>query len=189
MAGDDRGKQKLQGSVTAGGAAKPRPRKRWIPPPTDVLKINVDGAFSPETGSAALGVIIRDWLGLPVLMAGRILLHCRDVEEAEAMACLEGIRMGARWPEKDVILESDCATVIEKLSLSEIDRSLVAPVIRDALREKSHLKSLRIVKGGREQNKVAHELAHRARCLGESKVWFANFPECFTTLACKDIVD
>ncbi|KAF8667264.1 hypothetical protein HU200_052933 [Digitaria exilis] len=54
-----------------------------------------------ESGEAAIGVMIRDDEGQPLLMACRKLYHCRDAEEAEAPACLEGVRMGARWQDKD----------------------------------------------------------------------------------------
>lgn len=105
------------------------------------------------------------------------------------MACLDGIRMGARWPEREVMLESDNAVVVQKLKNPGSDRSLVAAIMRDAASESLLLKGLVVGKIGREQNKLAHETAHRAGCLGETKMWFADFPGCFITLACKDQVN
>ncbi|KAF8649424.1 hypothetical protein HU200_064324 [Digitaria exilis] len=90
-------------------------RKKWSPPVGEGLKINVDGAYIGETGAAVLGVIIRDSTGKPVLMAARLLSHCGDAETTEALACLEGLRMGARWADRDIVLEADNAGVIEKL--------------------------------------------------------------------------
>lgn len=43
-----------------------------------MLKINVDGMFIKETGAAALGVVIRDKDGMPLLMACHTLANCRD---------------------------------------------------------------------------------------------------------------
>nr|CAB3446285.1 unnamed protein product [Digitaria exilis] len=60
------------------------------------LKVNVDGAFCLETGDAGIGVVVRDDAGQPLLMASRRIFHCRDAEEAEALACLEGVRMSSR---------------------------------------------------------------------------------------------
>lgn len=96
------------------GERQPKPvkaRKRWSRPSDDVLKINVDGAFINETGAAALGVIIRDKNGMPLVMACRTLIHCSDAEDVEALACLEGIRIGAIWPDRDFSLETDSALV------------------------------------------------------------------------------
>ncbi|KAF8661039.1 hypothetical protein HU200_057134 [Digitaria exilis] len=164
-ASDDRSKQKQL-------------HKRWTPPADSKLKINVDGASIVETGEAAAGIAIRDQEGKPLLMSCRRLAHCRDAEEAEALACLEGVKMGARCN----------VSVIEKLKVEGVDRSVVAPILLDTLHEKAHLRSLVFVKIGREQNKVAHELAHLGVRSGVCQVWFASFPESLVTLACKDII-
>ena len=79
------------------------------------IKVNVDGAFNPRTGAAAVGVIARDHEGNPHIMAWRMLFHCRDAEEAEALACLEGIKLAERWPMSiKVTVETDCASIVEK---------------------------------------------------------------------------
>lgn len=49
----------------------------------------------------------------------------------------------------------------------------MAPIIHDTLHESSRARSVEFVKIGREQNKVAHELAHRALVSGECRVYFA----------------
>ncbi|KAF8692030.1 hypothetical protein HU200_039978 [Digitaria exilis] len=110
VAMDERGKQKPQ-------------EKSWRPPPPNALKINADGAFNPESGGAAVGIVIRNDAGQPLLMAGRRLYYCKDAEEAEALACLEGICMGARWADMNIILESDCASVIKLFKEDLNDRA------------------------------------------------------------------
>lgn len=147
----------------------------------------MNGAFLAESGHAAIGVAIRDKDGQPLLMACRRVFHCQDAEEAEALACLEGVRMVARWPDQDFVLEAGNALVVEKLKIRGIDRSIVAPVIHDTQHEGELLRSLVVANIGREQNKVAHELAHLALCSSVSRVWFGDFPECVVTQACKDI--
>ncbi|RCV07636.1 hypothetical protein SETIT_1G260900v2 [Setaria italica] len=125
---DGRGKQK-------------KSPKKWSPPSGETLKINVDGAFIIETGAAAVGVVIRDCTGKPLLMTWRWLRHCRDAKEAEALACLEGIRMVAWWADRDTVLEADCSTVIDKLRKGGMDRSQVAPVIMDAMCEAEQMET------------------------------------------------
>jgi hypothetical protein len=54
------------------------PGSYWVPPLHGTIKINVDGAFNPVSGEAAVGVIARDHGGNPVVMAWRMISDCRD---------------------------------------------------------------------------------------------------------------
>ena len=65
MRTDGKGKQcMLNGGARPRTVPVPRVRKRWIPPSFGALKINVDGAFLRESGKAAVGVTIKELLGL-----------------------------------------------------------------------------------------------------------------------------
>jgi hypothetical protein len=66
------------------------------PPARNVIKINVDGAFNPSTGAVAIGVIARNHEGNPHVMVWRLLFHCRDAEEVEALAAWEGLCFAGR---------------------------------------------------------------------------------------------
>src|SRR5438128_1553841 len=133
--------------------------RKWILPDGSSLKINVDAAYLTETGAAALGVIIRDREGKAMLVTWRRLFYCRNADEAEASACLEGIRLAGRWQDRPMILESDCTAVVTYIQAGSAACSVVAPVIHEAVEE---CWLLRVQKIGREQNKVAHVLAHLA---------------------------
>jgi hypothetical protein len=76
---------------------------RWRGPPQGTLKINVDAAFNQLSGDTSVGVVIRDWEGSLKLTAWRVISHCRDAKEAEARACLEGVRLALRWPNIPII--------------------------------------------------------------------------------------
>ncbi|KAK3125239.1 hypothetical protein QOZ80_7BG0602170 [Eleusine coracana subsp. coracana] len=89
-----------------GGSAS----KWWKPTKEGVLKINVDEAFNPASGVAGLGVIIRDHVGQPLLTVWRVIFNCQYAEEAKATACLDGVRLAGRWPDRCIVLESDCAS-------------------------------------------------------------------------------
>jgi ribonuclease HI len=180
---DDRGKQKRSiRQLSTLPAANPKEDRRWTPPEDQALKVNVDGAFIRETGKAAIGLIVRDSLGNPLLTAWRSLHWCHDAEEVEAMACLEGLRAAARWTDRVIILESDCSTVVGKLREEVLDRSLVGPVTCDALEASKDLMAVRFVKISREQNKVAHELAHLALRTTENRVSLEDIPDCIQPL-------
>ncbi|GJN40248.1 hypothetical protein PR202_gb29435 [Eleusine coracana subsp. coracana] len=149
------------------GRSRPPEDKRWVPPRNQMLKINVDGAFNEQTWEAAVGVIIRDTHGAPYLAAWRILYHCRDAEEAEIRACLEGIKLASRWFEGNFVLESDCSMAVQMINTGRGERSRCAPLIREIQEEGHHLHHLEVTKIGREQNKVEHELAQIASVLRE----------------------
>jgi hypothetical protein len=53
--------------------------------------------------------------------------HCRDAEEAEAIAILEGIRFVDRWPnETHVVLKTDCSSLASKLNGGVMDRAVTS---------------------------------------------------------------
>ncbi|TVU49286.1 hypothetical protein EJB05_00593, partial [Eragrostis curvula] len=156
--------------------------RRWVPPARGKFKINVDGAYNAQSGAAGLGVVIRDADGHPLLMAWRKLFHCRDAEEAEAAACLDGVRLAMRWPGISMVLESDAALVVAKLKTDAPDRSLIAGLISDIREECRQLAEIEVCKIGRKQNAVAHSLAQLACRLGESRVSFSQVPDCIKDL-------
>ena len=123
------------------------------------FKINVDAAFSQLTGKAAVGVVIRDWKGVLQLTAWRIIFHCRDAEEAEAKACLEGVHMALRWPGIPMILESDCQSVVSKLRATGCDRSQLWQIIEETREVGGQLNRLQVIKISRDQSFLTYELA------------------------------
>ena len=46
---------------------------------------------------AGIGIIARDSEHQVIFMAWRVLFRCQDALEAEARACLEGLRLSAQW--------------------------------------------------------------------------------------------
>jgi hypothetical protein len=77
-----------------------------------------------------------------------------------------------------VILESDCSQLVDKLHTKGRDRSLVAPIICDILKESSFLVSVSFCKVRREQNRVAHELAQLAMRSGIVRTSSESVPDC-----------
>jgi ribonuclease HI len=184
---DSKGKRcELVGSKRPAEVAR-QAQQKWVPPPPGMLKINVDGAFISSSGTAAVGVVIRDHNGQVKLASWRLLRYCRDAEEAEVVACCEGIALAARWPDVPMVLETDSAVVAAKLKSSVMDRSVGWSIVREVRMYMEELFSLDIVKISRSQNYVAHELAHLAIRSGRSEVFFAFFPEFVLSRVCNDI--
>lgn len=97
----------------------------------------------------AVGVVIRDHIGLAKLASWRLLYHCRDAEEAEAIACCEGIALAVRCPDAPMVLEIDSAVVAAKLKSNLLDRSVGWSLVREARMNMEQLCRLEIAKSSR----------------------------------------
>jgi ribonuclease HI len=143
----------------------PSPAKgsQWKPPDTNWLCLSVDASYIKETNVASWGALIRDHNGQVHCSAWGMLSKCATAEMAEAMACLEGIKLSVPLVASGIIIESDCATLIKKISGTEMDRSYTASVVSDIQRLVAHFPSFRFRKISREDNRPAHELARLCR--------------------------
>ncbi|CAN6163831.1 unnamed protein product [Urochloa humidicola] len=157
----------------------PRP---WFPPDLGWLKVNVDGSFVEATGQASAGMVIRNAVGKVFLSSWRILFHCTAAEDAELMACKEGLTLARNWFQGPLVLETDSTSCIALLKNAERDRSRLAAVVQDSKELMKELGQVKISKGTRDQNKIAHELAQHARRANSSAVWFAGIPSCIEHL-------
>lgn len=86
-------------------------KQHWKPPPVGWAKINVDGAFTVEDGRCGLGIVIRNSEGKVLLSSWRFIRQCRTAEEAEVMACCEGLKLA-------------CALVANRLASNTQESSL-----------------------------------------------------------------
>ncbi|RCV30978.1 hypothetical protein SETIT_6G139500v2 [Setaria italica] len=135
-------------------------------PQTQQTKINVDGSFVVQSGTAGIGVVARNPMGEVLLSAWRVLFRCADAAEAEARALTEGIRLASQWIRGQVIIESDCARIVKAMKCKEDSWSVV------------HVK--------RECNVIANELALLARCDSHPAVWLGRAPACVANLVEND---
>lgn len=98
----------------------PKPR-RWEKPLRDVIKINTDVA--PTDIGIGIGVVARDWEGF--VLGGMV--KFKDVRMQADWAELEALREGIYWARNNnvpmLIVESDCAAVLNRLKKNYIDIS------------------------------------------------------------------
>lgn len=123
----------------------------------------MDGAYSPDSGRAGIGVVIRNEEGQVDLCSWGVLFDAVSVEETEARACLEGFHLAAEWVRKKAILETDCASLMSAVNATNPCRSLLIFMLQD-IRVASRLLpdcKVRVVK--RERNQIVHELAQLAK--------------------------
>ncbi|WVZ60335.1 hypothetical protein U9M48_010378 [Paspalum notatum var. saurae] len=115
-----------------GGREQADPREEWRPrwqrPAAGWIKVNVDGSFLEASGAAGVGFVARDHEGTTIFTACRVLFDCASAVEAEARACVEGIRLASQWCQGPVVLETDCArlaNVLHRSKIRELGQSLL----------------------------------------------------------------
>ena len=65
-------------------------QNQWFPPPTDVVKINFDGATCPKKRKAGIGVVISDVNGLVLASCAKIKHQPFKVVEIESLVIQSG---------------------------------------------------------------------------------------------------
>ena len=108
------------------------PRNHWKPPPSELFKINFDGAVFPHDKNSGIGVVIRDHQGLVIASCSKLVhqeLCSEDIEaKAAAWALLFALEVGV----KRVVLEGDSLTVIKGLMEEERLLTPMGLLIEDA---------------------------------------------------------
>lgn len=74
---------------------------RWEAPQADHAKLNIDGSFLKEDGTAGAAMLLRDHEGAVIFAATRVLFNCGEPLEAEMAAMEEGLRLP--FPQKKKI--------------------------------------------------------------------------------------
>ncbi|GJN41133.1 hypothetical protein PR202_gn00464 [Eleusine coracana subsp. coracana] len=98
----------------------------WKPPQENWIKINVDGSFIQQSGRGRIGVVARKADGSVCFTSWRILFRSSSALEAEALACVEGLRLATEWAQGNVLMESDCGEVVKLMNSPEEDRSEIS---------------------------------------------------------------
>nr|XP_023913022.1 uncharacterized protein LOC112024645 [Quercus suber] len=107
-------------------------KKRWKPPPADLVKINFDGATCSGTNKSGLGVVIRDSMGQVLASCSKVVNQAHSSSEVEAMAAGLVLSFAAELGVKNAVLEGDSLLVVKALTDSESSMSPIGPLINDA---------------------------------------------------------
>ena len=149
--------------------------------------VNVDAAVFAPSRRMGAGVVIRDY-------NGSFLAACRETFEeiitpelAEARAVFYGISFAREEGFSNIVIGSDCLSVIQRLNSPVMDRSSLGPVIEDIKRLAVSLSSCEFRHVGRTSNEAAHLLARSCTSL-PSMVWRGVSPDLIRQTICNDIM-
>uniref|UniRef100_A0A8I6WDP0 RNase H type-1 domain-containing protein n=1 Tax=Hordeum vulgare subsp. vulgare TaxID=112509 RepID=A0A8I6WDP0_HORVV len=109
---------------------------------------------------------MRDHLGACIVSYGIGVPEVFNPELAEAIAIKRGLLFALSEGLQEVVLASDCLTVIQRINSLDMDRSLRGPVIQDIKHLRTSFSTCSIFHVRREQNVSAHLLARSCNQLG-----------------------
>ena len=138
-----------------------------------------------------------DHEGAVIFSAWRVLFGCTSANEADARACVEGIRLASQWAPSSAIIETDlptrwmhCKARKDRSEISFISHHCRGTAAQEApnclrngrsfrLKDAQLLEERKIVQFKRQCYITAHELAHLARRNNHTAVWLRQTPaEC-----------
>ena len=98
--------------------------KKWEPPPEDMYKINIDGAFKSATSKGGWGFLVRNSVG--AFLEGGCGNLCRVTTsfQAKALAALYSLERAALSGMTRIILETDATELVRGLTSEDLDHSI-----------------------------------------------------------------
>jgi ribonuclease HI len=160
----------------------------WTAPEEGHFKANVDAGWDPRTRTAGIGVIIRDYLGRPILTEWKYVPSCASAEEAEVLACLEGLNHLTQHFLGPAILETDCLHAVQMINDPGKDRSDIWCLYLQAKELLRVFQGFSVTKVGRLSNAVAHSLAQLGKSGASGFMWRSS-PSCASALIDHDCMN
>ncbi|VAH78253.1 hypothetical protein VPH35_052476 [Triticum aestivum] len=145
------------------GATVDHTISHWRPPMAGTVTLNTDAAFLTGSGDSHSGAIARDHDGSVIFSLSEHGLRCKSAEEAEAQALLTGLRHLSALYTGPMIAETDCMYIANELRSGTSSLSACYPVLADIKVELAKFAAAQVQHVSRNQNKMAHLLAARAR--------------------------
>ncbi|KAL0355119.1 UNVERIFIED_CONTAM: hypothetical protein Sradi_3958800 [Sesamum radiatum] len=103
----------------------------WRKPPPCIVKINFDGAVFLKGSEVGIGAVARDSEGTILAWVSHRFQRFVDAEHAEALAAREAVDLAARNNWKEIIVEGDCLSLINKLNSHSRDLSHIGVLVSD----------------------------------------------------------
>ena len=149
---------------------------RWEAPDANHAKLNIDGAFVKENGTAGPGMILRDHEGDVIFAAIRVLFNCGDPLEAEMAALDEGLQLALHWTNLPLLVETDCGELLKMVQSKDKDRSRYAYRVNEIRRVLAQERNISLAKISRQANVASHTLACMGRSQQRTSCWLRNTP-------------
>ena len=90
-------------------------QQRWLPPPANVMKLNLDFAVAHQKHGGAAAAVCRDHNGVYLGSLG-VVFHITDPVVLEAYACRESMALAKDLDIQNLIVASDCQGVVNDIN-------------------------------------------------------------------------
>ncbi|XP_074304897.1 uncharacterized protein LOC141639748 [Silene latifolia] len=151
-------------------------RVAWIPPRNGQWKLNIDAAVFGDAG-CGLGMVVRDYQGKVERMGVQQVRDKWCPEVAEAMAAEFGLLTAKQMGLDNVVLESDCLTLITMLKSKSFPNNYFGRAGKKVSDLASSFSCISFNFTRRDGNVVAHELAHLVPLEFSTRYWVGAIPE------------
>nr|XP_023927696.1 uncharacterized protein LOC112039084 [Quercus suber] len=160
-------------------APKPPPAQshtKWMPPPTDWVKVNFDGAVFQESGEAGLGTIIHNDHGLVMATLTQVIPLLTLVEMVEVLAAQRALIFAKELGFDHVILEGESKIAVQAMKREGYSATSFGYIFSNIKVLSTHFKCLVFWHTRRQGNKVAHSLAQSACNFSPFCTWIEEVP-------------
>lgn len=165
----------------------PEPVLVWNPPPPTIIKFNVDGATNKEEGVVGVGIVARDHLGQILGASSVPFTGFFSPRSVEAMGFREALVIAANKGISNIIVEGDCAQVVQALTQARNLFSDCNSILSDCLELLPLFSSCKFVHVKRYCNRVAHSLARQSLFSGKLEFWGGPVPQWLANFATIDV--
>jgi ribonuclease HI len=157
----------------------------WTPPPLGTVLVSSDAAIFQEAGCRGVGAIMRDHQGAFLAACRQHIEGLSSPELAEAVALRRAVQLARAERVDNVIFETDCLSLVQRLNSSTMDRSIVGMVVAEIKGVGRGFTSISFRHVKRVFNQPAHLLAKSSLDVNSSCV-FHCVPEFIRGTFCID---
>jgi ribonuclease HI len=151
-----------------------------------VLCVNVDAAIFKQENRMGWGAVVRDHAGGLKLACNESINGILSPELAEATAIQRALSVSKDRGFQDIVLVSDCLSMIQRIMSTEKDRSGVGSVVGDIKKLAAEFSTCIFKHSSRRANVAAHLLARRSEA-SVCNLSFDVVPEYIREVLCNDV--
>ncbi|XP_075477428.1 uncharacterized protein LOC142518525 [Primulina tabacum] len=143
----------------------------WSAPSVHQFRLDVDAAYKEGYPSCAVGGVIRDHEGQPILAFGELIDKAQSVTMAELLAIQVGLKVARQHNIQIHQITSDSLLAVQAVTRPEEDLSYVGSIVADISILMEALESPHLFHVRRSANRVAHSVAAFAFSSSSHFVW------------------